>query len=79
MAEARALDDKSFPGFHDAICALLDDLSIPKTLTEIRVPNDCAAAMAKKALQDAATSTNPRPSTEADIQAIIDDALRSGR
>lgn len=79
MAEAMALDDKSFAGFHDAICALLDDLSIPKTLTEIGVPNDCAATMAKKALQDAATSTNPRPSTEADIQAIIDDALRSGR
>ncbi|MEM7044166.1 MAG: iron-containing alcohol dehydrogenase, partial [Pseudomonadota bacterium] len=79
MAEAMALHDKSFAGFHDAICTLLDDLSIPKTLTDIGVPSNCAAAMAKKALQDAAASTNPRPSSEADIQAIIEDAIRAGR
>ena len=79
MADAMALDDKSFAGFHDAICNLLDDLSIPKTLNDIGVPSDCAAAMAEKALQDAAASTNPRPSTEADIQAIIEDAIRAGR
>ncbi|MGH1477873.1 MAG: iron-containing alcohol dehydrogenase [Geminicoccales bacterium] len=79
MADAMALDDKSFSGFYDAICTLLDDLSIPKTLTAIGVPSECAAAMAKKALQDAAASTNPRPSTEADIKMIIEDALNTGR
>ncbi len=79
MADAMALDDKSFAGFYGAICNLLDELSIPKTLSAIGVPSDCAAVMAKKALQDAAASTNPRPSTEAGIQAIIEEALATGR
>ena len=79
MADAMALDDKSFDGVYVAICNLLDDLSIPKTLTAIGVPGDCAAAMANKALQDAATSTNPRPATAAEVQAVIEDALTAGR
>jgi len=79
MARAMAMDDRSFAGFYGAICKLLDDLDIPKTLAAIGVPDDCAAAMAEKAQHDAAASTNPRPSTPADIEAIIDDALVTGR
>ncbi|MGI9436027.1 MAG: iron-containing alcohol dehydrogenase, partial [Geminicoccaceae bacterium] len=75
MAEAMGLEDKSFQGFYDAVCAHLDQLGIPDTLTAIGVPEQCAAKMAKKAHQDAAASTNPRRATQAEIQAIIEDAL----
>ena len=79
MAEALGLADKSFDGFYGAVCHLLDDLEIPRTLTEIGVPADCAAAVAAKAHRDAAARTNPRPATPAEIQAVIEDALSKGR
>ena len=79
MAQAMGLTDKTFDGFYAAVCRMLDDLEIPKTLAEIGVPTDCAAAVAAKALQDAAASTNPRPSTVAEIATVIDDALSGGR
>ena len=79
MAEAMGLADRSFDGFYDAICRVLDDLEIPKTLTEIGVPADGAAALAEKAQQDAAAQTNPRPATVLEIRAIIEDALGKGR
>ena len=79
MAEAMGLSDRSFDGLYGAVCERLDDLQIPKTLADIGVPLDCAAAMAEKAHLDAATATNPRPSTVAEIQAIIEQALTEGR
>ncbi|MGI9465477.1 MAG: hypothetical protein ACR2OM_16155, partial [Aestuariivirgaceae bacterium] len=60
-------------------CRLLDELEIPRTLTDIGVPPDCAAAMAQRAHQDAAALTNPRTCTVAEIEAVIEDALVNGR
>lgn len=79
MADAMGVADKSFDGFYRAICRLLDDLEIPRTLADIGVPADGAAALAEKAHQDGAAGTNPRRSSVAEIQVIIEDALTTGR
>ena len=79
MAQAMGLNDTSYDGFHRAICDLLDDLDIPRTLAEIGVPPDCAARIAGKAVQDSAAATNPRSSGAAAIAAVIDQALARGR
>jgi len=79
MAEAMGLEDKSFEGFYGGVCDFLDNLNIPKNLTEIDVPDNCAASISEKAFQDSAVGTNPRQSTAADIQAIVEDALSFGR
>ena len=79
MAEAMGLKDKSFEGFYDGVCGFLDNLNIPKNLTEVDVPADCAASITEKALQDLCAPTNPHPYNEADIRAIVEDALSTGR
>lgn len=79
MAEAMGLADKSFEGFYAGVCNFLDNLNVPKNLTEIGVPADCAASISEKAFQDSAVGTNPRQATVADIQAIVEDVLSSGR
>lgn len=79
MSAAIGLPHKSFDGFYSAVCNILDQLAIPRTLAEIGVPVDCAATIAKRALQDSATLTNPRQATVAQIQTIIEEALNNGR
>ncbi len=79
MAQAMGLTEPTYTAFHAKICALLDDVGIPKTLGEIGVPTDCAPRIAKKAIQDSAAGTNPRPLTVPDIQAVIERALTTGR
>jgi len=79
LADAMGVPDKSFDGFYAAVCALLDDLDIPKTLADIGVPTDCAPAVARKAAQDAAAGTNPRPATVAEIEQVLGQALKIGR
>lgn len=79
MARAMDLEDKSFDAFYAAVCALLDRLEIPRTLADIGVPTDCAAAIAAKAIQDSAAATNPRQATVAEIQGIVETALTEGR
>jgi alcohol dehydrogenase class IV len=79
MCDAMNLEDKSFDGFYRAVCEILDLLNIPRTLAEIGVPIDCAAAIAEKAIQDSAAATNPRVATVAEIQFIIERAISIGR
>ena len=80
MCNAMNLEDKSFDGFYRAVCEILDLLNIPRTLADIGVPIDCAAAIAKKAIQeDSATATNPRVATVAEVQSIIERAISIGR
>ncbi len=79
MAGAMGLDEKSFDAFYQAVCNILDALEIPKTLVDIGVPTDCAAAIAEKALQDSAATTNPRQASVAEFQMVIEDALHNGR
>ena len=79
MAQAMGLSDTSFDGFYGRVCAILDEIGIPRTLSDIRVPAECAAGIAEKALQDSAAGTNPRALTAAEVQGVIEDALNFGR
>ena len=48
MAEAMRLTDQSKDGFMNRIETILDDLGIPRSLSEIGVPKDCARRIAEK-------------------------------
>lgn len=79
MAQAMGLEDPSFEAFHAHVCALLDEIGIPKTLAEIGVPEDCAGRIAEKALQDSAAGTNPRQATRDEVAALVSSAVLHGR
>jgi alcohol dehydrogenase class IV len=79
MAQAMGLTETGFDAFHAHICALLDDIGIPRTLADIGVPEDCAARIAAKALQDSAAGTNPRQASAAEVKALVLEAIGTGR
>lgn len=79
MAHAMGLASTDFDAFYGAVCTLLDDLEIPRTLADIGVPMNSAASLAEKAHQDAAAATNPRRVKVVEIQSLIEDALSKGR
>ncbi|MEM7280948.1 MAG: iron-containing alcohol dehydrogenase [Pseudomonadota bacterium] len=77
---ANALGVKgTFDGFYNQVCDLLDELSIPKKLSDIGVPLECTPSIAKKAMHDAAAGTNPRTVAVTEIQKVVEDALLVGR
>ena len=79
LSQAMGLRDTSFEAFYAHVCAILDQVGIPKTLTDIGVPSDCAARIADKALQDSAAGTNACALTAQDIEHVIAVALTKGR
>ena len=79
LSQAMGLRDTSFEAFYAHVCAILDQVGIPKTLTDIGVPSDCAAHIADKALQDSAAGTNACALTAQDIERVIAVALTKGR
>jgi len=79
MAEAMKLPDHSVNGFIFAIEAMLDEIKIPKSLSEIGVTADCAERIATKALKDSAARTNPRSATLAEVQALTLTAIVNAR
>jgi alcohol dehydrogenase class IV len=79
LSQAMGLRDTSFEAFYAHVCAILDQVGIPKTLTDIGVPSDCAARIADKALQDSAAGTNACALTAQDIERVIAEALTKGR
>jgi alcohol dehydrogenase class IV len=79
MAQAMNLSDTSVEGFMAAVETMLDQIEIPKSLGEIGVPADCAARIADKALKDSAARTNPRVATQAEVQAMIENAIAHAR
>ena len=52
---------------------------MPTTLEEMGVPQDCFAAIAKGAVEDHSSATNPRPATEADYRTILETAYGGKR
>ena len=79
LSQAMGLRDTSFEAFYAHVCVILDQVGIPKTLTDIGVPSDCAARIADKALQDSAAGTNACALTAQDIERVIAVALNKGR
>lgn len=79
MAEAMGLGPLSPEAFCAQIDGILDRLDIPKSLSEIGVEMQSAERLAGKALQDAAAGTNPRQSSAAEMQSLIEAAISGAR
>ena len=79
MAEAMQISDHSVAGFIAAIEAILDEIRIPKSLSEIGVPMDCAERIAAKALKDSAAKTNPRSASLDEVRELIETAIKKAR
>ena len=79
MAEAMEISDHSAAGFIAAIEVILDEIRIPKSLSEIGVPMDCAERIAVKALKDSAAKTNPRSASLGEVRELIEIAIKKAR
>lgn len=79
MSQAMGLETTDFNSFHDAICQRLDDCDIPRSLIDLGVEESAIDRLAEKAHGDAATGTNPRASTPADIAELIREAMAGAR
>ena len=79
MAEAIGLTDQSKNGFMSSIETILDEIGIPRSLSEIGIPQDCARRIAEKALQDSAAATNPRPADVDQVRFLIETAYAKAR
>ena len=79
MAEAMEISDHSVTGFIAAIEVILDEIRIPKSLSEIGVPMDCAERIAVKALKDSAAKTNPRSASLGEVRELIEIAIKKAR
>lgn len=79
MAQVMGLDDTSVDAVIAEIESLLDTVKIPKSLTEIGVPPDCAQGIAEKAMLDSAVRTNPYRASLEEVKALVENALRKAR
>lgn len=79
MAHAMGLKNTSVNSFISEIERILDYVSIPSSLSEIGVPEDCVDRIAKKAMQDSAAGTNPRPASMSQMQTLIETAIKKAR
>ena len=79
MADVMNLADTSPDAFIATIEKLLDDLNIPRSLTEIGVPADCSERIAEKAMQDSAAATNPRVTSFDEMCALVEKAIIKAR
>ena len=79
MADVMNLADTSPDAFIANIEKLLDDLNIPRSLTEIGIPTDCKERIAKKAMQDSAAATNPRVASFDEMCALVETAIIKAR
>lgn len=79
MADVMNLADTSPDAFIATIEKMLDDLNIPRSLTEIGVPADCIERIAEKAMQDSAAATNPRVASFDEMCALVETAIIKAR
>ena len=79
MCQAMGLDGTDFETFYSAVCGLLDQCDIPRSLAEIGVTTDRIDSIAAKAMTDTAAGTNPRPFTLAEVTTLIRQALTHAR
>ena len=79
MAQAMGLRDSSVAVFIAHVEAVLDEINIPKALSDINVPLSCAQRIAEKAICDIAAGTNPRHASVAEIRALTEEAITKAR
>ena len=58
---------------------ILDYVNIPRSLTEIGIPLECKKRIAKKAMLDSATATNPRLAQIEDIEELTEISILAAR
>ena len=79
MAQAMGLEDTSTDNFIRHIEGLLDDINIPKSLSDLDIPMASAQRLAEKAILDSAAQTNPRAATVPEISTLIEEAILKAR
>lgn len=79
MCGVMDLNEDSFESFYGRIVELLDELEIPNGLQELGIDEPSIAQLARKSHTDAACATNPRPTSVADIEALLRESLRNAR
>ncbi len=79
MSHALGLQTRDFDSFYAAICTILDDLEIPRSLADIGVGRDRIAEIAQKAHADPAAGTNPRKADIAQIETLVQEAIEKAR
>ncbi|MBL9052149.1 MAG: iron-containing alcohol dehydrogenase, partial [Tabrizicola sp.] len=79
MCQAMGLAGTDFGSLYRAICGLLDQCAIPRSLAEIGVTADRIDSIAAKAMTDTAAGTNPRPFSLAEVTSLIRQALTDAR
>ena len=79
MAQAMGLRDSSVAMFIAHVEAVLDEINIPKALSDIDVPLSCAQRIAEKAICDIAAGSNPRQASVAEIRALTEEAITKAR
>ena len=79
ISHAMDVKDASPDFISKEIEKILDYLDIPRSLSEIGIPLECKRRIAKKAMLDSATGTNPRVATIEDVEKLIEISILSAR
>ena len=79
MSEAMQFEDHSVNSFIKNIEDILDRVNIPKSLSEINVPEDCAKRIAEKAMLDQAYATNPKKASLEELEEIVLQSIKKAR
>ena len=79
VAQALDLPDADFETFYNAVCAMLDRLNIPKSLSALGVKQADIDAVARKAMGDPARLTNPRDSSLEQLEVLLEQAITHAR
>ena len=79
ISHAMDLKDASSEMIIKEIEEILDYLDIPRSLSEIGVPLECKKRIAKKAMLDSATGTNPRVTQIEDLEELTEISILSAR
>ena len=79
MSEAMQFEDHSVDSFIANLDGLLDKINIPRSLSEIGVPEDCAQRIAEKSMLDAAYGTNPRSSSYGEVLQLVSASIAKAR
>ena len=79
ISNAMNLKDASSDAIIKEIEQILDYVDIPRSLSEIGVPLECKKRIAKKAMLDSATGTNPRVAQIKDVEKLTEISILSAR
>jgi len=79
ISRALKLEGQDFDAIYHWTCQLLDHLEIPKSLGEIGVEKTKVHSLAKRALSDSATGTNPRNPDLKELEMVLREAITQGR